>query len=49
MLKPIAFTAALLLAPVIAAAQAFPTKPIRLIVTYPAGGGADLMARLVAP
>lgn len=32
-----------------AAAQAFPAKPIRLIVTYPPGGGADLMARLVAP
>ena len=32
-----------------AGAQAFPTKPIRLIVTYPPGGGADLMARLVAP
>ena len=30
-------------------AQSFPTKPIRLIVTYPPGGGADLMARLVAP
>src|SRR5204863_778396 len=32
-----------------AAAQNFPAKPIRLIVTYPPGGGADLMARLVAP
>ena len=32
-----------------AQAQSFPTKPIRLVVTYPAGGGADLMARLVAP
>ncbi|MEY3654793.1 MAG: hypothetical protein RL739_2963 [Pseudomonadota bacterium] len=28
---------------------AWPTKPIGLIVTYPPGGGADAMARLVAP
>jgi tripartite-type tricarboxylate transporter receptor subunit TctC len=30
-------------------AQSFPTKPLRIVVTYPAGGGADLMARLIAP
>ena len=29
--------------------QAWPTKPISLVVTYPAGGGADAMARLIAP
>ena len=34
---------------IIAQAQTFPTKPIRLLVTYPPGGGADMMARLVAP
>ena len=30
-------------------AGAWPVKPISLIVTYPAGGGADAMARLIAP
>jgi len=51
MKKPLlAIAAAFALAlPAMAAAQAFPMKSIRLIVTYPPGGGADLMARLVAP
>ena len=34
--------------PVLARAQAWPGKPIRLIVAGPAGGSADLVARLVA-
>ncbi len=42
-------TAFALALPAVAVAQTFPTKSIRLIVTYPPGGGADLMARLVAP
>lgn len=29
--------------------QAFPTKPIRFIVAYPAGGGGDINARIFAP
>jgi tripartite-type tricarboxylate transporter receptor subunit TctC len=34
----------------IATAQTvYPTKPITLVVTYPPGGGADGMARLIAP
>ena len=36
------------LAPLTAHAQAFPNKPVRLIVTYPPGGSSDLMARIVA-
>ena len=32
-----------------AQAQVWPAKPISLVVTYPPGGGADTMARLIAP
>jgi tripartite-type tricarboxylate transporter receptor subunit TctC len=35
-------------APVLAPAQAWPAKPIKLIAPYPAGGGVDTVARLVA-
>ncbi|ABM39372.1 tripartite tricarboxylate transporter substrate binding protein [Polaromonas naphthalenivorans] len=44
--------ASLLSAPLLASAQAalpWPSKPITLVVTYPPGGGADAMARLIAP
>ena len=31
-----------------AGAQGFPTKPIRLVVTFPAAGAPDILARLFA-
>jgi tripartite-type tricarboxylate transporter receptor subunit TctC len=40
--------AALPFAPHIARAQAYPTRPVRIIVGFPAGGNNDLHARLIA-
>jgi tripartite-type tricarboxylate transporter receptor subunit TctC len=42
-----ALSAALLLFAAPAFAQSYPSKPIHLIVPYPAGGGTDFFARLV--
>jgi len=39
---------ALALAPAAALAQVFPSKPLKLIITFPAGGPADLFGRLLA-
>lgn len=48
MLAAIGFAAAIAFTPV-AGAQTYPTKPVRLIVPYPAGGATDFFARAVFP
>ena len=46
-MKRLASTLAALLLAVSAFGQDFPSKPIRIVVPYAAGGGADILARLV--
>lgn len=46
-LRYVALTICLLM-PFAALAQAWPTKPVRIIVPYPAGGSGDIVARSIA-
>src|SRR5688500_11518005 len=46
-MKKSAFVVLSLLAALSASAQEWPTKPVRLIVPYPPGGGTDVIARIV--
>jgi len=41
--------AGLAMMPALARAQDFPARSVRVVVPYPAGGGTDIVARLICP
>jgi tripartite-type tricarboxylate transporter receptor subunit TctC len=48
MIRPVALVLLLACAPALAQ-EAYPSKPIRVVIGYSAGGGNDLIVRLIAP
>jgi len=48
MVSGIALTAGVVSWPAAGVAGAFPERPVRMIVAFPAGGGTDIVARLIA-
>ena len=48
MLRTLTALAGVLLAPIVAAQEMFPSRPVTMVVPFPPGGVADLTARPVA-
>ena len=48
-MRIIAAVAALVAASAPAAAQNWPTRPVTMVVPYPAGAGVDLLGRILSP